>query len=70
MNKELENRFSYHAPTPEQPAKYEAVRSMAKQFAYFLLEVTPSSREQSTALTKPDEVVFFANAAIARRSES
>jgi hypothetical protein len=62
---ELENRFTYHAK-PGQPAKYEQIRSMAKHVAINLVEHCPDSRELSTALTRLDEVVFWANAAIAR----
>jgi hypothetical protein len=68
LNSELENRFSYHAPKPGQPETYDSIRNSAKALAYFLSDVCPNSRELSTALTKLDEVVFFANAAIARNS--
>ncbi len=38
----------------------------AKEFALFIVENTPSSREQSLALTALEESVFWTNAAIAR----
>lgn len=62
----IENRFTYHAPKEGQPAKYEAIRNKAKELAYLIDELTPTSREQSLSMTKLDEVVFWANAAIAR----
>ena len=68
LPEELENRFTYHAPTEGQPEKYEKIRGMAHSFAAELVEDCPESRELSLALTHLDEVVFFANAAIARRS--
>lgn len=62
----LEKDFTYHPPKPGQTVRYEAIRAQAKQYARFILDNTIPSREQSTALTKLDEVVFWANAAIAR----
>lgn len=64
--KELEHRFTYHPPKEGQSAKYEQIRSKALDLAQLIVNLTPQSREQSLALTKLDEVVFFANAAIAR----
>lgn len=64
---ELDIRFTYHAPVRDQAARYEGMRAAAKQLAEHIVTVTPESREQSLALTALDEVVFYANAAIARR---
>jgi hypothetical protein len=64
--RDLENRFSYHSPKDEQPVHYELLRFEALQLAKTIVERTPPSREQSIALTKLEEVCFFANAAIAR----
>lgn len=66
--KELENRFTYHPPTGRQPEKYELIRSKAHQIAFDLVDLCPESRERNIALTHLDAVVFYANAAIARRS--
>jgi hypothetical protein len=64
---DIEKRFSYHAPKNEhQTMRYAAIRSAAKDFAYMLIQLTPSSREQSLSLTHLEECVMFANAAIAR----
>ena len=65
--KEMDARFTYHAPKGSQPQRYESIRAKAKEFAEFIDGLTPSSREQSLALTKIEEAVFWANAAIARR---
>jgi hypothetical protein len=62
----IENNFTYHAPKPGQPQRYEVIRNEAKELAMLIVEETPVSREQSLALTKLEEVVFWANAAIAR----
>lgn len=58
--------FSYHAPKPDQLPRYEAIRARARGLAVFLCEHCPESRELSLALTKLDELVMWANAAIAR----
>lgn len=63
---DLAVRFSYHPPKDGQPLRYEAIRATAKQFAEFVTSRTPASREQSLAITKIEEAVFWANAAIAR----
>lgn len=62
----LYNDFTYHAPLPGQPVRYEQIRLKAKELAYYLCHATPASREQSLALTHLEEAVFWANAAIAR----
>lgn len=66
MNPQFENIFKYHAPKPGQPEKYEAIREKAKEFAYLIEELAPNSRERSVALTKLEESMMWANAAIAR----
>lgn len=63
---DLENRFTYHAPKPSQPDKYEGIRHWAKEFARHIVANTPDSREQSLAITHLEEVVYWANASIAR----
>lgn len=62
----LINRFSYHAPKGNQPERYQNIRAMALTYAMYIAAHTPESREQSLAITKLEEVVFWANAAIAR----
>lgn len=63
---QIERAFTYHPPKDDQPERYAAIRDQAKGLAHFLLRVTPASREQSVALTHLEEVVFWANASIAR----
>ncbi len=62
----INNDFTYHAPKPGQPERYEQLRAKAKEFALLIVELTPISREQSLALTELEKSVMFANAAIAR----
>lgn len=65
-NAKIENNFTYHAPKPGQPKKYEAIREKAKELAYMIDELVPPSREQSLAMTKLEECTMWANAGIAR----
>jgi len=64
---ELFVRFNYHAPKKDQPKRYENIRRLARNFADYLAENCPESRELSLAVTKLEEAVMWANAAIARR---
>lgn len=63
---QIERSFTYHPPKGDQGGRYHIMRQKAKGFAEHIAADTQPSREQSLALTKLDEVVFWANAAIAR----
>lgn len=63
---DIARRFTYHAPEGDQASRYQHIRAQAGTFAQELAKLCPDSRELSVALTKLDEVVFWANAAIAR----
>ena len=52
----------------DQPKMYEELRSSAKVLANVINGLCPDSRETSLAMTHLEEAVFWANAAIARRS--
>jgi hypothetical protein len=62
----ITNIFTNHSPTGDQAQRYEALRDIARVFALNIYGMCPNSRERSLALTHLEEVVFFANAAIAR----
>lgn len=66
---ELDNRFSYHAPIGNQAQRYEIIRGEIRKLAELLQRTCPGSRELSIAMTKLDEVGFFANASIARNEK-
>jgi hypothetical protein len=67
---EMENRFTYHSPSDAQKEQFEMIRRIAYAYAVQLNELCPDGREKALALTKLDEVVFWANAAIARNSKN
>lgn len=62
----LNRAFTYHPPFGDQPERYVAIRDEAKMLAVNILRMCPDSRERSLALTKLEEAVMWANAAIAR----
>jgi hypothetical protein len=66
---DIANRFTYHAPKAGQPERYQQIRAAARELADLLTAQCPESRELSLALTKLEEVVFWANAAIARNEQ-
>ena len=67
---QLNQAFTYHPPNEDQAARYIALRTEAKVLAEMIVMHTPESWEQSIAFTKLDEVVMWANAAIARNEAS
>ena len=63
---DIDTRFTYHVPRAKQSELYEEIRNKAHDVAQYANENVPDSREKSLALTKLEEFVFWANAAIAR----
>ena len=64
--KTIKNNFTYHPPTEGQINKYQGLREYGLQLAEIINLICPDSREKSLALTKLEEAVMWANAAIAR----
>lgn len=58
MSNEIEEMFSYQE-------KYENLINKAKELAYLIEEVCPTSREKSIAITNLQTTVMMANASIA-----
>jgi hypothetical protein len=65
---ELERRFAHHPPQDDDTVeRHEQVRATLLDTADTLIALTgPPTREQSTMLTKLEEAMFWANAAVAR----
>ena len=63
---DLAKNFTYHAPKPGQPERYEIIRNKAYELAAYVDGACPDSREKSIAFTKLEEAVMWANASIAR----
>lgn len=64
---DVDVRFTYHPPRPDQVPRFEEIRSDARRFALLLVTTCPDSRELALALTHLEQAVMYANAAIARR---
>ena len=63
---ELKNRFKHHPPDEHKIELHTAIRIKCFDLAMQITEYCPEGREQSLAITKLEEVMFWANAAIAR----
>ncbi len=68
-NEDLKNRFTYHPPKDFQPEKYEYIRNGAFELSIMINQNCPDSREKSLAITKIEEAVMWANAAIVRNAK-
>lgn len=66
VHESIRRRFTYHPPKGNQTQRYIQLRDAGKELALLIVGQTPESREQSLALTKLEEVIMWANAAIAR----
>lgn len=62
----IDNCFSYHPVKDGQVERYALIRAKARELALTIVQSTPASREQSSALTRLEETVMHANASIAR----
>lgn len=65
---DVDNRFTYHAPTPEQIPLYAQLRKEAHLLALQILYSVPEGRERALALTHLEMAVMWGNAGIARHS--
>ncbi|WP_301119605.1 Acb2/Tad1 domain-containing protein [Mycolicibacterium fortuitum] len=64
---DIDHRFDFHpATTEEKRAEHGSVRSACKELAHKLDRDLPPGREKALAVTKLEETMFWANAAIAR----
>lgn len=68
MTSDLETRFQYHPPKPDQVDFYHKFRELSRELAAYLDERAPDCREKSLALTKLEEAVMWGNASVARRT--
>lgn len=64
--KEIEKRFTYHAPKGDQQQRYEQLRAAARELAEVFNALCPESREKSLAFTALEEAIMWANASVAR----
>lgn len=64
---DLENRFKFHpAGTTEKKLTHEAIRAGCFILANMFNNEMPDCREKDLAVAKVEEVMFWANAGVAR----
>lgn len=63
---ELGHRFGYYAPDDDRAQRHAVIRLNCLDLALSIDTNVPEGREKSVAITKLEEVMFWANAAIAR----
>lgn len=64
---DIEHRFAFHAATTEEKRDaHTSVRQQCRQLADTLNEQLPEGREKALAITNLEQVMMWANAAIAR----
>lgn len=66
---DIENRFAFHPATEETGPKHDEVRNSLKRLALKFQRDLPDGRHKSMALTKLQEAMWAANAAIACDSQ-
>lgn len=66
MSEHIDWRFMHHAPAPHVIPLHEQTRAHCKELADRLNELVPGGREKAIAIQKLEEVMFWANAGIAR----
>ncbi len=65
---DIENRFAFHAATTEEKRDaHTSIRQECRRLADDLNNRLPEGREKVVAITKLEEVMFWANAALARQ---
>ncbi len=70
MQTEIGERFTHHPPPNEHVVRaHEGVRELCGDLATYLAAHLPEGREKALALTKLEETMFWANAAIARNPD-
>ena len=66
MNHTLENNFKAHTVSGATASQMDHIRDECKKLALGIDELCPNGREKAVAFTKLEEVMFWANAALAR----
>lgn len=62
---QLDDMFTYHAPTSDQLPKYAAINAAAKAFAMVVRDNTSPSADQSAAIRHIRDARMAANSAVA-----
>jgi hypothetical protein len=69
INTIIERNFTYYPPKSEEDIKkYEKIREETRNYVREVIGLIPDNRERDIAINKLEEVVLWANAAIAREN--
>ena len=66
----IEEIFTYHPPTGDQPERYKAIRIAAMNLARVIDASCPPGADRTAAIRMVSEAVMTANASIARKGVS
>lgn len=66
MTEDYEMRFRYYKPDEEKGKKHAEIREKCRELAEYLAGELPYSRELNITINKVEEVMFWANACLAR----
>lgn len=64
---DIARRFNSHPADTERARTHEYIRGECLSLAWTLNETVPEGREKALAITNLEQVMFWANAAIARQ---
>lgn len=62
---QINNWFTYHAPSQDQIPVYEAIRSHGREFAHVINQLVPDCADKTHAMRTLRDTVMWANAALA-----
>lgn len=66
---DLSIRFGFHPADEDKGRKHDMARQTCQDAAEYFDDTLPDGREKSLVLTKLEEAMFWANAAIARNGK-
>ena len=66
----IDDLFTYHKPTGDQPDRYTQVRLAARTLAYAIHENCPASADRTAAMRQLQDTVMTANRSIALKGRS
>lgn len=69
MFEQIENWFTYHAPSADDLVAYDKLRGAAREFAHAIDELCPNSADKTAAIRKVREAVMTANASVACKGQ-